>query len=217
MGPEAFCKWYGIRARDGVNFAHSSPYSTLLLLVVGRVLIIFWLLLSNTPTVSRLSLPNSNKIDRSLGGDTAGTDAANCPRGCLISHDFVLSNKSWGERGGRGAVFVVKVMLSKATATCTETLLARKSLDVTWWREVEKKSYFVLLLCTHLLSLNCLYLSPQFFLSYFLPLPCWGGGVRKQPAKVNPSHLLKKQVKPLESKYTPVTSLQAFCISGKTV
>lgn len=135
-GTWTFCKWYGKRARDcigfgweGVNFPQSIPCSTLLLLVVGRLLIIFWLLLSNTPTVSRLSLLNSHTIatrlgpGKSLGGDTAGTDNTNCPKGCLISYDLVLSNKSWGERQGREGMFVVKMMLSKATATHTESLL----------------------------------------------------------------------------------------------
>lgn len=160
---------------DGVNFPQSILCSTLLLVVVGRVLILFWLLLSNTPTVSRLSFPNSHTIatrlgpGKNLGGHTAGTDNTNCPKVCLISYDFVLSNKSWGEREGRGAVFVVEAMFFKATATPTQTLLAQKSLDVTWWWEVEKKimSCFASLHNLCFLCLNCLYLSPQIFCLIF--------------------------------------------------
>lgn len=160
VGPHAFCKLYVIRARDcigfgcdGVNFPESILCSILLLLVVGRVLIIFWLLLSNTPTALGLFLPNSHTIatrlgpGKSLRGHTAGTDNTNCPKGCLISYDFVLSNKSSEERRGRGAVFVLRWWSPKQLLHVLRLHLPRSHWALPG-DEVEKESCFVLLLCT---------------------------------------------------------------------
>lgn len=140
---------------DGVNFPESNLCSTLLSLVVERVLIIFWLLLSNTPTVSGLFLPNSHTIatrlgpGKSLRGHTAGTDNTNCPKGCLISYDFVLSNKSSGERQGRGAVFVLRWCSPKQLPHILRLYLTRSHWALPG-DEVEKESCFILLLCTTL-------------------------------------------------------------------
>lgn len=110
-------------------------------------------------------------------------------------------------RGGSQGIPLQKCWSSEETATCTEYLLIRKCLGVSFWWEVGNKSFlffffFLALLLWQLLfpyiklSLSC----SMSFSSYFLTFSCWGQGVREclcghLTAKANPTRWSKKPQK----------------------
>ena len=52
---------------------------------------------------SHTALPASRLgVHKKMGGDTAGTADPNCPKGCSIPYDIMLSSIKLGEEEGRG-------------------------------------------------------------------------------------------------------------------